>query len=147
MSPALVVVIVGALGPSEVRGITLRQPWASAVADLGKDVENRTWATPYRGLLAIHAGLRVERDAVDELGIATDQRLPRGCIIAVARLSDVVDNSPSRWARAGHFHWLLTDVQRLADPIPLTGRLGLFRLPDEVHKRLCGLIDSVTGSH
>lgn len=40
---------------SEVRGITIRQPYAWAVAAGHKRVENRTLFTSWRGLLLIHA--------------------------------------------------------------------------------------------
>lgn len=36
--------------------LTIRQPWPFAIFHLGKDVENRTWQTDYRGPLLIHAG-------------------------------------------------------------------------------------------
>ncbi len=41
----------------EYRVLTLRQPWASLVALGIKSIETRSWYTPYRGPLAIHAGL------------------------------------------------------------------------------------------
>lgn len=40
-----------------MRAITLHQPWASLVAHGVKLDETRSWRTPYRGPLAIHAGV------------------------------------------------------------------------------------------
>ena len=40
----------------EIRALTVKQPWAHFIAKQGKTVENRPWATEYRGLLAVHAG-------------------------------------------------------------------------------------------
>ena len=40
--------------------LTVRQPWASAIICVGRDVENRTWSTSYRGLLYIRAGMALE---------------------------------------------------------------------------------------
>jgi hypothetical protein len=37
-----------------MRALTVRQPWAWAIFH-GKPVENRSWATKYRGDLLIHA--------------------------------------------------------------------------------------------
>lgn len=93
-----------------VPAITLRQPWASAVAFFGKDVENRTnWRFKHRGPLIIHAGkatadsddLRRFLELAREDG-ATDQDLegispdsypenlfPHGCLLAVVNLADV----------------------------------------------------------
>jgi hypothetical protein len=45
-----------------MRSITLRQPWAWAVASGVKTVENRMWGTAL-GTVAIHAGLRLDYDA------------------------------------------------------------------------------------
>lgn len=42
-----------------MRIITLHQPWASLVALGLKQYETRSWATKYRGKLAIHAGKKV----------------------------------------------------------------------------------------
>ncbi|MBB3041198.1 hypothetical protein [Nocardioides soli] len=41
-----------------MKALTVQQPWAWAIVHGGKDVENRTQAWSYRGLLAIHAGAR-----------------------------------------------------------------------------------------
>ena len=38
-----------------MKALTLTQPWASLVAIGAKRIETRSWSTPYRGLLAIHA--------------------------------------------------------------------------------------------
>lgn len=53
---------------SEMRVLTVRQPWAWAIIHGGKDVENRTrnLAGDYRGPVAIHAGLRDDDDAFED---------------------------------------------------------------------------------
>ena len=38
-----------------MKAITLAQPWATLVAIGAKQIETRSWATSYRGSLAIHA--------------------------------------------------------------------------------------------
>ena len=62
------------------RGLTIKQPWAFAIAEGFKTVENRTRRTHFRGTLLIHAGkeydasvplVRHSRDSairLDELG-------------------------------------------------------------------------------
>ena len=61
-----------------MKALSLRQPWASLIADGRKTIETRTWRTHYRGPLAIHASARPHGD------------LPTGGIVAVAwLLSDV----------------------------------------------------------
>jgi len=36
--------------------LSIRQPWAWLCAEGFKDIENRTWATKYRGPFYIHTG-------------------------------------------------------------------------------------------
>ena len=48
-----------------MRAITLYQPWALLIALLLKRFETRSWATQYRGEIAIHAG--AERSYWNEL--------------------------------------------------------------------------------
>lgn len=39
-----------------MKALTIQQPWAELIVSGQKIVENRTWQTPYRGRIAIHAG-------------------------------------------------------------------------------------------
>lgn len=41
--------------------LTLKQPWATLVAEGIKKYEFRTWKTNYRGKVLIHAGAGVEK--------------------------------------------------------------------------------------
>lgn len=129
--------------------LTLHAPWAYAVTDLGKRVENRTWRPPARLIgqrLAIHAGmanawpawLAVDRAfcfaTSDDLAIARDEAT-RGAVVAVVTVAgwaDSRDGSAYEAARSpwwiGPIGWLLTDVVTLPDPVPAKGRQGLWRL-------------------
>jgi hypothetical protein len=116
------------------RALSIRPPWAWAIAQAGKRIENRTWTTPYRGLLYIHASASApasDSDAIERLcGRRPPATMTRGAIIASAQLvairpvADVVD----RWA-FGPWCWVLDDV-RAIEPRPMKGRLGLWT-PEE----------------
>lgn len=92
-----------------VRGLTIRQPWAFAIAEGFKTVENRTRRTNYRGTLLIHAGqnrdqsvaiVQYSRDAairLDELG-------------GSANFWDARHYIPSRVVRAPHATLALSGV-------------------------------------
>ncbi|MEV0994617.1 ASCH domain-containing protein [Nonomuraea sp. NPDC050202] len=54
-----------------MKALSVRQPYAWAIAHGGKDIENRSWGAGYRGPLAIHAGARWDEDG------ATDKRILR----------------------------------------------------------------------
>ena len=59
--------------------LSVRQPWAWAIARGRKRVENRTWAPSYRGPVAIYASMRVDLDAA---GIVRRARLVYGGVAA-----------------------------------------------------------------
>ncbi len=84
-----------------MRGLTLWQPWASAIAVGAKRVETRCWSTKYRGPIAIHSALKwtkgqkdTARDLCSEFAsLPTDLAdLPvLGSVVAIATLKDVVE--------------------------------------------------------
>lgn len=142
---------------SEVRVLTVRQPWAWAIIYGGKDVENRVRniAGDYRGPVAIHAA---QKGSEDEASVAVwmkwlDTIDPdvRGAIIGVVDLVDVHladdclaqlgvyqghEDDPdmdccSEWADYSHdrdvHHLVLANPRALDEPIPWKGALGLRR--------------------
>lgn len=144
-----------------MRAITVRQPWAWAIAAGHKLVENRSAGFPatYRGPLLIHAskawskrggtdprikgrwhGLRLGSD-LD----AVDFRDRLGVVLALAELTDAhPDTGCCRpWGESeyvgsdqqlhrGVLHLLLEDVRRLPEPVPCRGALGLWTPPADV---------------
>lgn len=124
--------------------LSLTQPWAQLVAIGAKRLETRSWATRYCGWLAIHSTKSLPdyatrfflydqycRDALEPAGCRTFADLPRGSVVAIARLVDCVritrDNVPSYPEREfgdytpGRFMWRLADVHPLQEPIPARG--------------------------
>lgn len=83
---------------ASIKALTLWQPYASLVARLAKKVETRSWATSYRGPLAIHAAVReCRREEITEaMARALDWHfpslwadvdgLPYGRVVATCRL-------------------------------------------------------------
>jgi hypothetical protein len=53
------------------RGLTIKQPWAFAIAEGFKAVENRSRRTNYRGTVLIHAGRAID-DAVNIVKYSRD---------------------------------------------------------------------------
>ena len=112
-----------------MRALSLRQPWASLIADGRKTIETRTWRTRYRGPLAIHASAHPCED------------LPTGGIVAVAWLYDcrpMTDDDEAQACIALYDHayaWLLADVQPV-ELIRCKGRLGLWMPPDDIGRML-----------
>ena len=114
-----------------VRAITVRQPWAWAIAHGGKDVENRTRniAGGYRGPVAIHAGLTPDTAAQPHwpLGdlIPRVAWRTRGAVVAVADLVDVHDDETCLAGDLARLRWLYEHNRAAYDAIPDTGSGGL----------------------
>lgn len=117
-----------------MHALSIRQPWASAIAWGWKDVENRTWPTKYRGPVLIHAGKawkQAERDDVmfveRTAGWAIDEDLIArrlGGIVARAEIVDCVTEMDSPWF-FGPYGFVLSNVEELPFQ-PCRGALGFF---------------------
>ncbi|MFJ8727686.1 hypothetical protein [Streptomyces sp. NPDC093269] len=118
-----------------MKALTIRQPWAGAIAHQTKRVENRTWKLParYEGArLLIHAGAQLDRDAKvygPNLGVY-------GAVVAVATLTGCHYSDDGQccgpWGMENVYHWTLADVTALEVPVPCKGRLGLWTPDDDV---------------
>lgn len=126
--------------------LSINQPWAWLIIAGHKDIENRNWTTQHRGEIAIHTGLSVQGDAIEDLchkthpatGLDWPERpeldheamWQRGGIIGIAEIVDVVTKKT-----AGDNPWFVGRygfVLRNARPVeftPCVGALGLFE-PD-----------------
>jgi hypothetical protein len=134
-----------------VKALTIRQPWAYAIMRLGKDVENRSWPTDHRGPLLIHASARAEAGARELLSeyihrgeLPSDEflrDLPTGCIFGVVRVKGCIQNSKSKWANPGMWHWVLEAPRPIEPAVKCIGRLGLWTPAPEIVRQLPGWID------
>lgn len=125
----------------DMKVITIKQPFASLIADGLKRYEFRTWRTKYRGDILIHAGKSIDKKAMNKfkhLGLD----YPIGCIIAKATISDCIcidsnmkkklnEENPlvysgvvkdSNWVGYG---FQLDNVEKLK-PIYVNGKLSLW---------------------
>ena len=114
------------------RTLTVRQPWANLIIHHGKNVENRSWATPYRGTVLIHAGQRYEpsgKTFAENLGISVPTELPQGVILGSVELVACVLDSESPWAIKGMWHWILVNPKPVKECLWIKGQLGLQEAP------------------
>ncbi len=116
-----------------MKALTLTQPWATLIALLEKQIETRSWATTYRGPLAIHAAQGLTpvggkegllqlcrrepfRSVLLQHGYLGTPSLPRGAIVAVCELVNCVPTAGSRPGSGGpkYADWVhdLTDQER-----------------------------------
>jgi hypothetical protein len=119
-----------------ITALSIRQPWAWLIIHAGKDIENRRWATRFRGPVLIHAskawGKEEKSDrlgVMQRFGIQIPESLELGGIVGQVELVDCVDYSQSRWF-CGPYGF------QLANPIalpfrPFKGALGFFKVDDQ----------------
>jgi len=69
--------------------ITIKQPFATLIAEGLKEYEFRTWRTKYRGEILIHAGKGVDKKAMERYK-HLNLEYPSGCIIAKATITDCI---------------------------------------------------------
>lgn len=122
--------------------LTLWQPWATLIALGVKTHETRSWSTPYRGPLAIHAAKRpmdkMGKDLVRELvGGRHIYSMTYGAIVATAELVAVLPSeeaAPGSIDRRcgdftpGRFAWRLEDVRQCF--VACKGSQGLRDVPE-----------------
>lgn len=140
-----------------MKALSIRQPWAWLIVHGGKDIENRTWSTRYRGPVLIHAAKGMTNTEWSDAwafahgtgasvkalaaGVTRDT-IERGGFIGIADLTDCrgpAQAHQSRWHMQGCFGFLLANVRS----IPLTpyrGALGLFDVPE-------GIVTMPEGAH
>jgi activating signal cointegrator 1 len=144
-----------------MKALSIWQPWASLIAMGTKRVETRSWGTPYRGLVAIHAASRKEglvkllietNLTLDTFGqLPLSGRIPLGAVVAVAELVACVESrghddgrfralehelgdlSRGRWA------WCFKDVQSVYPGISVRGQQGLWNLPLGVEDKVLAM--------
>src|ERR1700761_4691808 len=107
-----------------MKALSIRQPWAWLILHAGKDIENRDWkdsnpalydarrlkslATTGDGHFLIHTGKSMTRGEYEEaadyartidrqIALPPYDQLPRGGIVGIARLTDIVLSHSSEW--------------------------------------------------
>jgi hypothetical protein len=129
-------------------GLSIRQPWLDMIVRKVKTMEIRGWTTKHRGIIALHAPWRIEFDTAYFYGYERPWKLPRGKVVAVAEIVDILElNGDSSQAFLeqhrlplpvgdGAYGFLLSNVCKLETPVACRGRQGLFRLPENVAVRV-----------
>ncbi|MFJ7297639.1 ASCH domain-containing protein [Streptomyces collinus] len=119
-----------------MKALTIRQPWAGAIAHQTKRVENRTWKLPAKhhgARILIHAGAQPDRHAQ----VHGEHLDVYSAVVAVATITGChFDNGNqvccSYWAQPNLYHWELADVVALSKPVPAKGALGFWTPTDDV---------------
>lgn len=136
-----------------MKALSIKQPWAWLICRGLKDIENRTWSTPFRGRIYVHAGASVDQLAIpirdprlyggiehgafisredtkcmmDEAIYPKGEIWKVGAIISEVDIIDCVTCSTSRWFD-GPYGFVLANPMLYERAIPYKGRLGFFEV-------------------
>jgi hypothetical protein len=142
------------------RALSLKQPWAWAVLHAGKNIENRTWWTDFRGDFWIASSAQVSHayydDAAARIYALTGLHPPHhhkvehGVILGRAKVvaciwpggTSIGPGSPphplhpQRWHFLDQYGYVLEDVRAVAKPVPCKGRQQWWTVPLDVLDQL-----------
>jgi hypothetical protein len=120
--------------------LTLKQPWATLVAEGIKKYEFRSWKTNYRGKILIHAGAGIDKEEMKKFQ-NLDLDFPSKKILAEVDLEDCLELNDelnkkiiseqniaygSKY-RTG-YAWKLTNVKKINIDREIKGQLGLWNI-------------------
>ncbi len=122
--------------------LTLKQPWATLVAEGIKKYEFRTWKTKYRGKVLIHAGAGIDKKEMDKFK-DLDLEFPSKRIIAVVDITDcleldddlnkkIINENNIAYGdkyRCG-YAWKLNNVKKIKSNKKINGKLGLWNIDE-----------------
>ena len=118
--------------------ITLKQPWATLVAEGIKKIEFRSWKTNYRGKVLIHAGVGIDKEAMKKYEYL-DLKYPSGCIVAETEIIDcmylddklnknIISQKNIAYGskyRTG-YAWILSNTRKINSTKKIKGQLGIW---------------------
>ncbi len=128
-----------------MKALSIRQPWAWLIINAGKDIENRTWHTNFRGKVLIHAGKTMTRADYEAaalfcMGLPVDPftqdfffptfnglKSQLGGIVGEVEIVDCVSWSNSQWFM-GDYGFVLRNAKPLQFT-PCKGALSFFDTP------------------
>lgn len=148
-----------------MKAITIKQPWAQLICSGIKPIENRTWATKYRGRVLIHASAKPVKPNplgfVQWNSLSPDQKLllrsntlSNSAIIGSVEIVDCVINHPSIWAEKTDYvemnlqglgpvyNWVLANPVLFAKPITnVKGKLSFWEygLTEESYQNMASV--------
>ena len=121
--------------------ITLKQPWATLVAEGLKKYEFRSWKFNYRGEILIHAGKGVDKEAIKKFE-HLNLNYPQSKIIAKVKILDCIELNDEINIQIieenelvyGHKHdrtgyaWKLEVVEKIEDDKVISGKQGIWNI-------------------
>jgi hypothetical protein len=135
------------------KALSVRAPWWWYILHAGKDIENRTWSTNFRGTVYLHASkwwraedVLIDSVDADQMSLRggtfetpgfefAEMKAAGGCIVGTVDVVDCVRQSASPWCQ-GDFGFVLRNPVAFAKPVPCRGMQRFFTVPDDVLARI-----------
>ena len=130
---------------SELKALSIAQPWATCIVSKGKNIENRSWDTKFRGYVAIHASKSKDLSRFEyceekyKCGL-NPENVDFGAIVGIAEIVNVVTKKSlkretKKWFQ-GEFGFHLKNIIKLKKPIKINGALGFWKVNNRVIKQI-----------
>ncbi|MFC3674707.1 ASCH domain-containing protein [Ferrovibrio xuzhouensis] len=139
-----------------MKALSIRAPWWWFILHGGKDIENRSWRTNFRGTVLVHAAKTIVKSNLrDDLACAgaimkasghSQTEIPRwrdfldpqyrGALVGTVGITDCLSASTSPWFFGSRGFVLRNPTpfrnQSGGCPIPFKGAQGFFDVPDDL---------------
>lgn len=124
-----------------MRVITLKQPWATLVAEGLKKYEFRSWKLNYRGEILIHAGKGVDANAMKKFE-HLNLKYPQSKIVAKVKILDCIELNDKinkqiieenelvyghKYSRTG-YAWKLELIEKINNSKEISGKQGIWNI-------------------
>ena len=126
--------------------LTLKQPWATLVAEGIKKYEFRSWKTNYRGKILIHAGAKVDKEAMKKFA-GLNLTFPSKKILAEVEIVDCLflddelnkkiiseNNIAYGNKKREGYAWMLDNIKKINYEKEINGKLGLWNYDEALIK-------------
>ena len=126
--------------------LTLKQPWATLVAEGIKKYEFRSWKTNYRGKILIHAGAKVDKEAMKKFA-GLNLTFPSKKILAEVEIVDCLflddelnkkiiseNNIAYGNKKREGYAWMLDNIKKINYEKEINGKLGLWNYDEGLIK-------------
>lgn len=121
--------------------LTVKQPWATLIAEGYKLYEFRTWNTKYRGDILIHAGISIDKKAMEKFTYL-NLDYPISKIVAKVTITDSIKLNEqiakeiltqTNTFDHNNYHrddyaWCLSNVEKINDDKIVKGHLSIWNL-------------------
>src|SRR5262245_47650072 len=129
--------------------ISIKQPWVDLIFRGLKDIEVREWRVERRGPVLVHASNTIDWKTVELLAYDHASELPRGGLVGIAEIVDVIEFDRRTWldlmlrhrivhppVREPIYGVVLGEVIPFRKRISCRGRLMFFPVPTSVESQV-----------